>query len=47
MTITNNSTSNNKQDYVNINNQNHQKQKMYVKPDLIEESEQIKHKGGK
>ncbi|XP_050520196.1 uncharacterized protein LOC126893759 [Daktulosphaira vitifoliae] len=46
MNITNNSPSNNKQDYTNINNQNHQRQKPYVKPDLIEESELIKHKGG-
>lgn len=30
-----------------LSNQNHQMQVSYVKPDLIEESEQTKCKGGK
>lgn len=35
-------------DIINVSNQNHQMQNIsYVKPDLIEESEQTKYKGGK
>jgi len=36
------------QDYTNVTNQNHHDMQIsYVKPDLIEESEQTKCKGGK
>jgi len=37
----------NQHDLTNVSNQNHQMQISYVKPDLIEESEQMKCKGGK
>lgn len=37
----------NQHDLTNVSNQNHQMQVSYVKPDLIEESEQTKCKGGK
>lgn len=37
----------NQHDLTNVSNQNHQMQVSYVKPDLIEESEQTKFKGGK
>lgn len=38
----------NQHDLTNVNNQNHQNMQIsYAKPDLIEESEQTKCKGGK